>query len=308
MEPFLRSWLQDGVVGEWRGRLVTIRDGETTAPPDRPRYVGLPGMGGLAAHLAEDVDVRSGRRVASVEPVGEAGDAGPARDRWRLVDDSGAPLGEFGAVVVSVPPPQAVPLLSGAPDLAQAVSRIEMAPCWALMVSFDARVPVDFDGAFLEGEVAGGDGAEPLAWVARDGSKPGRARGDGGHREGEDAWVLHAGPEWSAAHLSDDPEVVAAALLRAFETRFGPLPAVRFHRAHPWRYARPLERSGPGALYDAARRIGVCGDSFGGGRVEGALLTGRAVAGRILGEAPAAPANPLGEGRATPRSQLALEL
>jgi predicted NAD/FAD-dependent oxidoreductase len=308
MEPFLRAWLQEGVVGEWRGRLVTLRGGETTTPPDRPRYVGVPGMGSLAAHLAQDLEVRSGRRVSSVEPMEESGEAGPGRDRWRLIDDSGAPLGEFGAVLVSVPPPQAVPLLDGAPELAEAVSGIRVAPCWSLMVSFESPVPVDFDGAFLEGAAGDGSPVEPLAWVARDGSKPARPEADAGYGAGEDAWVLHAGPEWSSTHLPDDPEEVTATLLRAFATRFGALPEVRFAKAHLWRYARPLDRAGPGALYDVERRIGVCGDALQGGRIEGALLTGRAVAGRLLGEAPAAPGNPLGEGPAAPRRQLALGL
>jgi predicted NAD/FAD-dependent oxidoreductase len=169
------------------------------------------------------------------------------------------------------------------------------------MVSFETpfRTPsaVEFDAAFLEGR--------PLAWVARDGSKPERPGGGGVDDSRGDAWVLHAGPEWSRAHLSRSPEDAGAALLEAFGARFGPLPPVGFQRAHLWRYARPLDRTGPGALYRAERRIGVCGDAWAGGRVEGALLSGRAVAGRILGQAPPEPSNPLGEGTAVDRGEIA---
>jgi predicted NAD/FAD-dependent oxidoreductase len=188
------------------------------------------------------------------------------------------------------------------------------------MASFESPVSVGFDGAFLEvaegtgskgsaGEGGGTDApVQPLAWVARDGSKPRRPREAGPDGAIEDAWVLHAGPDWSGARLSSSPEEVAAELLGAFEAAFGPLPPVRFQRAHLWRYARPTGPSGPEALYDSERGIGVCGDALSGGRVEGALLSGRAVAGRILEEAPGQPGNPLGEGRPAPRIQFALGL
>lgn len=319
-EPFLRSWLQDGVVAEWRGRLVDLRGGEAASPPRRPRYVGVPGMGALAGHLARDLSVHTGVRVASVRSVealersrpggGEgwtegterwAGD--PSVRAWQLTDESGEDLGRYGAVVVAVPPPQAVPLLAGSPELADAVAAREVDPCWALLVSFESPLALDFDGAFLEAGTEEEGDAMPLAWVARNGTKPGRPEGE--------SWVVHAGSAWSCAHLEDDPEDAADALLAAFAARFsspGLLPRVRLRRAHLWRYARPVDRDGPGALYDSQRRMGVCGDALNGGRVEGAFLSGRAVAGRILGQAPPEPANPLGSRRPTRRSQLDLGL
>ena len=53
-----------------------------------------------------------------------------------------------------------------------------------------------------------------LAWLARDSSKPGR---DGG-----EAWVLHAGAEWSEAHLDRDAREVSAALRAAFRDLVSP--------------------------------------------------------------------------------------
>jgi renalase len=149
---------------------------------------------------------------------------------------------------------------------------------------------VDFDGAFLEGD--------PLSWVCRNTSKPGRPP--------EESWVLHGGPGWSETHLERDPEEVAEMLMGAFASRFGPLPDASFRRGHRWRYAQPRDAAGVDALHDARLGIGVCGDAFPGGRVEGALLSGRAVAGRILAQAPPAAANPLGEARPGTSEQLPL--
>jgi photolyase PhrII len=306
-EPFLRSWLQDGVVAEWTGRLAAFRGDERVTPPRCPRYVGVPGMGALAAHLAMDVDVRSGVRVESItaiEPGRGGGRTGVEGSSgcWRLMDDSGRELGTFGAVVVAVPPPQAEPLLVAAPQLAATMAARKVDPCWALLVSFESPLAVDFDGALLGGERGDtGEASEaPLAWVARNSSKPGRPKGE--------SWVIHGSPSWSRTHLDASPEAAAECLRRAFEERFGPLPGIRFQRAHLWRYARPVDGEAPGALYDTSLRIGACGDALAGGRVEGAILSGRGLAGRILGQAGAAPANPLGIRQPVALNQLALKL
>jgi renalase len=55
--------------------------------------------------------------------------------------------------------------------------------------------------------------------------------------------------------------------------------------AHRWRYALPDPVAPTDALYDAQARIGAAGDWCAGPRVEGALLSGCALAGRVLTQA-----------------------
>ncbi|MEJ2541447.1 MAG: FAD-dependent oxidoreductase, partial [Gemmatimonadota bacterium] len=124
MRPLLESWLQDGVVAEWPGRLVRYRDGRVESAREGARYVGVPGMIDLASHLSRELDVRRGVRVGSVErpegwrdevPPSAGGGPGNGRNaaseragRWLLRDESGGNLGRFDEVVVALPPPQAV--------------------------------------------------------------------------------------------------------------------------------------------------------------------------------------------------------
>jgi predicted NAD/FAD-dependent oxidoreductase len=72
-----------------------------------------------------------------------------------------------------------------------------MDTCWAVLVGLDAPVDQDFTIARPE------DG--PLAWVARNSSKPARRGGE--------AWVLHARHDWSVAHLEETPEDMPGACL-----------------------------------------------------------------------------------------------
>ncbi|MDX1741267.1 MAG: hypothetical protein R3178_08245, partial [Rhodothermales bacterium] len=53
--------------------------------------------------------------------------------------------------------------------------------------------------------------------------------------------------------------------------------------AHRWSLAQAEEPLEDGCLWDESRRIGVCGDWCAGSRVEGAFLSGAAMAGRVMG-------------------------
>lgn len=254
-QSVVRGWTEAGLAAEWRGVIGTLERGRVTrSAQEHARYVGVPGMGAGVKALAHGLDVRCGVRVERVERSGAG---------WRLSADSGEALGDFGVVVVAVPAPQAVALLAGAPALAARAGSARMEPCQAVMARFESRVPLEVDAAFVQGSA--------LSWVARDASKPGRP---GGER-----WVLHGSPEFSREFLEDSPDSVASRLMKAFCEASGlevrPVEAV----AHRWRYALPAPPLEETALFDGT--LGACGDWCGGPRVEGAFLSGVALARRV---------------------------
>ncbi|QAT86920.1 FAD dependent oxidoreductase [Corallococcus coralloides] len=259
-DPLFRAlvdaWVADGVAAEWRGRVGTLTRGTVTPAKEAVRYVGVPGMSAVAKALADGLDVRTGVRVERVAREGQA---------WRLTAETGQDLGLAEVVVAAVPAPQAVPLLAGAPALAAQAGTARMSPCWAVMARFGAPVAVELEGAFVE------DSA--LSWVARDTSKPGRTAGE--------RWVLHGTPEFSAAHLEETPEAMAPKLVEAFGQALGRDVRAVEAVAHRWRFAMPSPPLESSALYDAALGLGACGDWCAGSRVEGAFLSGVALARRI---------------------------
>ncbi len=257
---YVTSWVEDGVAAPWDGRIATVEDGRVELKEsDHERFVGVPGMSAVARHLASGLDVAPGTRVGRIERREGA---------WRLASDEGNLLGEVGAVAVAIPPAQAAPLLAAAPELAERARAVSMRPCWALMAAFDRELGLPFDGAFVNGSA--------LSWVARNGSKPGRPGGE--------CWVIHGSPEWSVRHLEDGAEEVGGRLLAAFFAATGLAPREPiFARAHRWRYSIAESPLDAGCLWDADLRIGACGDWCRGSRVEGAFLSGMAIAGRVLG-------------------------
>ncbi|TVP93178.1 MAG: hypothetical protein EA347_00840 [Thioalkalivibrio sp.] len=223
------------------------------------RWVGTPGMTAPARSLAEGLRVIGGCRATGLE--GEPG-------HWRLATDSGGLVeGEsFDAVILAIPAPQVIPLAASAGARFPELERVRYAPCLTLMLAFEQATDVREDALTPpEG---------PIAWIARNGTKPGRT----GALE---TLVAHANPEWSRRHVDAEPESTAEALLDALRPHIGDARPV-FRSLHRWLYARVEQTAGAPFLWDPARTIGACGDWAGGPRVEAAFDSGEALADAMI--------------------------
>lgn len=269
---YVESWCADGIVAEWQGRICSIGAGHIEEKSSAiPRYVGVPGMNSVCRHLASDLNIVFNTRV---EPP--TGTEGP----WQLYDETSRDLGRFDYLISSAPAAQTATLMSAVPKVARPAATVNMAGCWAVMLAFDSPLPLEFDGAFVQ------DSA--LSWVARNSSKVGR------NAENE-AWMLHASPQWTGDSVEAEPDKVARELTEEFWNVTGlPPRQPRLTLAHRWRYALPTEPLAERCLFDEQRRAGACGDWCSGPRVEGAFLSGMAIAGCVLSSL-AATARPASE-------------
>lgn len=246
------SWLAAGHLDLWSPR-------RAASAPDETWYVGQPGMSGALRGLAAGLDVSLSARVTSI--------SGAPSDWWLQMED-GLEEGPFRQIILAVPAEQAAPLLAGpAPDLSQAAQGIRTLPCWTLMLIYEAPLRLEIDILELP------QSASPITWAARNASKPGRAEAD--------AWVVQAGPEWSAVHLEQTPDEAAELLLAEFRRLTG-ASRPEICSAHRWRFARVAEPLGKPFLHDRERGIATCGDWHLGARVEAAWLSGHHLAQDLL--------------------------
>lgn len=277
------AWRAAGVCAPWAGSIVaTSAEGGVRATEPVERFVGTPGMSALSRDLARGLVVQTSTRVDRIERrgdghrlLGTTGRAGETLSGAIAARSEARELGVFDAVVVTLPPHQAHALLEDASSsLAQIVVAVSMDPCLALRVAVGestelARVP--FDGLFV-----GRDGEHALAWIARDSSKPDRPRAE--------AWVAHASAAWSRAHFDDGPEDVKRVILSELAKTLGvrainPI-ATTYQR---WAFARANAPLDVRACIDNEARLAVGGDWAAGGRLEGAVESGWALADRVLG-------------------------
>lgn len=257
---FVNSWIHEEVAAPWLGRIVQIDSSGKVADEKNktPRYVGTPGMNAIAKHLARDLNVELGTEIASLQPTGQ---------QWTLRDTDQNLFDPFDIVLCNCPAPQASRLLDGHSDLVEEINHVRMDPCWAMMIASESLDEVPFDAAFVHDS--------PISWIAKNSNKPGRSV--------TPCWIAHANTQWSQQHLEEDHDQILNKLLPVFETLVGKSIKKPIHlAAHRWRYAiaeNPLDSE---CLFDPVSNLGVCGDWCAGSRVEGAFLSGMAVAGTIL--------------------------
>ncbi len=249
---YIADAAQRGAAACWNGE---------DEPQDDRRYVGTPGMSSLVRPLAEGLEVRGQHTLTKIERT---------QDGWQLAfaETEREVLAE--RVALCLPAPQVAALTQDFPQAAAALSGVEVAPCWAVMVAFDGLPsPGTLPNA---GPQAGG----PIAWIATEGTKPARDAGPA-------RLVLHASPEWSRENLELPAEDAASLLLDVLkDLSKGPLPAVSHVAAHRWRYAKTQVPLGRPFLDIADGTLLAGGDWCLGARVECGFDSGVSLADRIL--------------------------
>ena len=263
-QRYVDSWLEEEVISPWHPRVMLIEPGGRTyhKDPER-RYVGVPGMNAPVKSLLAGLPVHTSQRVTGLVRDGKC---------WRLIGEGMEPSPAFDYVALAVPSDQAASLLPFADTLRDRIRAASMHACWAVMVNFQYDLDIPFDAAFIEGN--------PLCWAARNGSKPGRV--------GPESWVLHATHAWSRSMLEVAADTVADSLLASF-LELMELPPVQpsFLKAHRWRHAAVETPLTDHCVFDDPLRIGACGDWAWSAQVEGAFLSGWALAERIEASAEA---------------------
>jgi renalase len=250
-------WQKAGAADLWTPKLEVM--GNTPhlhSHQSIERFVGTPSMTSPAHFLANNISVTSKITVQQIEQ---------RDDGWHLYSgEDGWLRHRFAAVLLAIPAPQVVPLLQlAAPEMSLLARAVNMHSCWSLMLHFSTPTQLPFDAAFVN--------ADPLSWITRNSSKP--------QRDGKETWLLHASEAWSEAHLEQEKDWVAQALLQAFYQLGGSLPDAWV--AHRWRYAKADPALDLQCCWNAQQRIGLCGDWLHGGKVEGAWLSGSALARQV---------------------------
>lgn len=257
------DWVTSGVCHEWTRGFHQCCSGQLL-PPDgdnHPRYVCREGMSALGRDLAAGNPQIE--RQAKVMSVGCQGGV------WTLSCEDGR---EFRCrqLVVTAPPPQGAALLAeSAPASAELLRGISMDPCLAVVAMFPRR-------AIAWCGIQSDDAA--ISWIGHDTSK----RPDL-HRN-KTIVVVHASPDFSREHYTaPEGEITATLLARASEISGSDLRSPEEVFLQRWRYAQPANpRDGERAVsFDAPAPLILAGESFAGGKIEGAWLSGIA-AGELL--------------------------
>ena len=263
-----------GLCRPWSVSTLRVLDAQgrqsSAAPaPTEAHWVATPDMQALplawAAPLWDADRLHLGQRVTKLERQ-------PGSHGWSLHVETTEPTTQirtgFDEVILALPAPQARQLLQTTPlalSLVQGMAAVEMAPCWALTLSYPMATEAGLSTLGPQWNAARTT-HERAVWVARESSKPGRSQSE--------RWTVLASPQWSQEHRADDAPRVLAKMQKAF----GEITRIRIPPRHAsvylWPHAQTLSPLGRSHLRNKDAGLGLCGDWCIGRRVEDAFVSG----------------------------------
>lgn len=253
-------WVKDGAAVEWCQGF-----GESDG---YARYRGALGMSQLAKHLAEGLQVELRSRVGAVVPLG---------DCWSLnFDDPELSPWEFDSVILACPAPAGLDALraGGAlmiPEARERAESISYHRVLACMVTVDRAVDFGPTGARQQPE-------DPTFSFIADNQVKGISA--------EPAVTFHVGHAASERLWSTKDKKLQAALADDLAAVLGDAKITSF-AVKRWSHSGPVDVLPESSLTICAQPgpVIMCGDAFGGAKVEGAFLSGLAAAESLVGDA-----------------------
>lgn len=257
-QEFISTYLPPDLLVPWEANFARLEDDKISQEALKEvRYVPRCSMSSLCQYLAADLSVKTQTKISRLI----------RENNWILEDINCHHYGPFDLVVITAPPAQTVELLSQHSPLAEEIARIEMEPCWTLMLVTETKAEFPWGGIKCQHSI--------LGWIALNNSKPERGQ--------LASIIVQAKGEWSAENSEKDGEVVGAILRQAaeqvLEVNFSD---VKYQSVHFWRYAAPKNVAKYPYFFDQTNHLAAAGDWCVAGRIEGAFLSASALAEAVL--------------------------
>jgi len=242
----VEDWRRQGVASTWVGASAH-------------RWIGQPSMNALGKFLADGLDVKREAKVLSVRRV----------DHLWEVEIEQQPSLRVGRLALTAPVPQSLALLkAGAVELpenmASSLAALRYHPCLALLVTLSGPSRVPTEGLALT------DG--PVRWIADNVKK-------GISPAGVAAVTVHLSPTFAAEHYTKTESEIFPMIESVIAPWLGA--AVVNVALHRWKFSEPITVFPEPCVWLDPLGLGFAGDAFGGARVEGAALSGWALADKM---------------------------
>ncbi|MEZ0610680.1 NAD(P)/FAD-dependent oxidoreductase [Fibrella sp. WM1] len=254
LQALVHDWQAQGLVREWH------IEQSNPASFQHARYAVTGGMSQLAKFLAQGLDIRTGERATYLAQT-ETG--------WQVRCESGLSL-TTDALLLTLPAPQAMSLLGESGITLteadqQALAGIHYEPCLAVLLRLNRPSQLPSPGGLKLS-----DG--PVSWLA-DNQQKGVSD--------QPTVTIHASHTYSQQHLDDTDLSALIPELLAAVTDYVPADSIVDSQIHRWRYSNATERHQEpilAAILPGSGTLLFGGDGFGKGNVEGAFLSGLAMA------------------------------
>ncbi len=257
-KDFLETHLPENCLVPWNVNFAHLEN-HLLIPENQKdlRYIPCQSMNTLSKYLALELSVQTQVKIIQLLP----------QEYWILKDEKNNSYGPFDLVVLTAPPAQTAQLIENHSELAQQIAKIQMWPCWTLMIITDNEIQFPFGGIKCEHPV--------LGWIGLNHTKPERGK--------LTSITVQANWQWSAENLEKDTDVIGDILQleteQILKTNLSP---TNYRKVHLWRYAAPVNRAPQSYFLDPLNHLAICGDWCVAGRIEGAFLSAHELAQNLI--------------------------
>lgn len=252
-QAFTQTIIQKNIAKEWH-----LQEGDKTF--SHARVIGVDGMSAIPKFLAEGLNIKTNEKVINISET---------ENGCKVTTEVGN-FYEADALICTIPAPQTIELLQKS-EIAFAeiedLQNIHYQPCIAVMASLKAQTNIPSPGGITLKD-------SNVAWIADNFQK--------GISPIFSA-TIHANPVFSLAHFDDDLTQIGNQLLSEI-TDLIPADSVESYQVHRWRYSLASKRYAENYLMASSTKFPLifAGDGFGIGNIEGAYISGKSAAQRLL--------------------------
>jgi predicted NAD/FAD-dependent oxidoreductase len=254
-QSWVDLWVQQGKAFEWTRSFSKPSD--IPEANGHPRYRGANGMTAIPKALSKDLNIQLQTQVKSISKSGEL---------WMAEAEDGK-IFKASQLILTAPVPQSLSLLRtggvSLPDRGkESLQSIQYHPCIAVLVLLNGPSKIPSPGGI---KLDSG----PIQWLADNSQK--------GISPKSTAVTIHAAADFSRQNFDQNPDQLAETLITSAEPWLGD--DIQDWQLHKWRYSQPAQIYPERFLeIPDLPPLFFAGDAFGGPRIEGAALSGMAVA------------------------------
>mgnify|MGYP006075390127 CR=1 FL=1 len=254
IEPAIKA----GLLSVWRPSFMMINGAEKKwVKSDKARhYCGHGNVNRLVKEWLNDINTYYSTGIVALEKN---------HDNWFLISKENERFGPFDAVIMSQPAEQALML---APHFKSTLENLDYSSCMMLYLGVSQPIPSSV------AEVTMSEGTL-TRWIIQNHRKPGMAS--------LDSLILQSKSlPYETMALSSN--ALAKQMIEESEAMLGCKLAIEFKAQHQWRYAKCLNATDEGSLWEPSLGLGVIGDGLGSSMsdgVESAILSAMDLSNKI---------------------------
>lgn len=250
-EKYIDKWSSEGFVKEWCRGFPSVN--KSSEQLGHPRYVGVSGMTAVPKLLAENLDIRLNQRVGKINS---------SEGNWEVISENGD-FYSADSLVLTAPVPQSLHMINNGnfkldEKIRKELEDISYYPCIAVLLELNGPSAIPSPGGMNIDDPI-------ITWIADNKQK--------GISPDAVTLTIHTTPEFTDEYWEDDDKKISDVVINRTSEYLGS--EVLKVQVHRWRYSLPVKVAENNyLLVDKEPPLIFIGDAFGGGRVEGAFISG----------------------------------